>query len=155
MEIVIREYVETDAEALWNLFFCTVRRINIRDYSQEQVEAWAPDGFDLSVWKQYMKDALPIVAQIGDVIVGYTDLQADGLIDHFFCHHEYQKQGIGKALMNCVLERAKQHGLKRCYSHVSITARAFYERFGFQVAEVKNVEIRGQHLKNFVMEKWM
>ncbi len=41
--ITIREYVESDAKALWDIHFYTIRNVNLRDYSQEQIEAWAPD----------------------------------------------------------------------------------------------------------------
>ena len=44
-------------------------------------------------------------------------------------------------------------GITRFYSEVSITARPFYEKFGFKVAKEQTVEIRGQKLRNFVMEK--
>jgi putative acetyltransferase len=81
-------------------------------------------------------------------------LQANGLIDHFFCHHNYQGQGVGKALMNHVLDIGKQQGINRFFSEVSITAKPFYEHFGFEVAKAQEVEIRGQILRNFVMEKY-
>ncbi len=50
--ITIRRYQVGDEPKLWQLFFHTVRQINIRDYSTEQVEAWAPDNFDSEVWKK-------------------------------------------------------------------------------------------------------
>ncbi|GAB3524470.1 hypothetical protein GCM10027342_25180 [Photobacterium alginatilyticum] len=87
-------------------------------------------------------------------LVGYTDLQSNGLIDHFFCHHKYQGQGVGSALMEHVFAFGKQVGITRFYSEVSITARPFYERFGFSVVQEQLVEVRGQKLCNFVMEKF-
>ncbi|PSV18865.1 GNAT family N-acetyltransferase [Photobacterium kishitanii] len=152
--ITIREYVESDAQVLWDIHFYTIRNINLRDYSQEQVEAWAPDCLDLSVWKKRMSGLSPFVAEIDNIIVGYTDLQPNGLIDHFFCHHEYQGRGVGKALMSHVLSMAEQRDIKRLYSEVSITARPFYEYFGFKVVQAQEVEVRGQKLRNFVMEKY-
>lgn len=151
--ITIRHYQEEDAEALWNIHFHTVRNINIRDYSKVQVEAWAPDVFDTSSWGKRMLGLNPFVAVMNDVIVGYTDLQPNGLIDHFFCHHQYQGQGVGKALMNHVFRVGEQRKVKRFYSEVSITARPFYEHFGFKVVQEQEREVRGQKLKNFVMEK--
>ena len=85
--IVIRDYLESNAEVLWTIFFNTIRNINCRDYSQPQVEAWAPDSYDSVYWPKRMNGLSPFVAEIDGVIVGYTDLQSDGLIDHFFCHH--------------------------------------------------------------------
>ena len=41
---------ESDAQALWDTHYHTIRNINIRDYTQEQVEAWPPDRFDLAIW---------------------------------------------------------------------------------------------------------
>ncbi|PSU86696.1 GNAT family N-acetyltransferase [Photobacterium kishitanii] len=152
--IKIRKYVEADAQALWDIHFYTIRNINIRDYSQSQVEAWAPDCPDLFIWKNRMRGLSPFVAEIDSVIVGYTDLQPSGLIDHFFCHHEYQGQGVGKALIKHVFRIGSLRGVKRFYSEVSITARPFYEHFGFKVIQAQEVEVRGQILKNFVMEKY-
>jgi putative acetyltransferase len=152
--ITIRDYVEADAEALWKLHFYTIRNINSRDYTKTQVEAWAPEFLDSSIWGKKVKDLSPFVAEIEGVIVGYTDLQPSGLIDHFFCHHEYQGQGVGKALMNHVFSVGQQRGVKRFYSEVSITARPFYEHFGFNVAQQQEMEVRGQKLTNFVMEKF-
>ncbi|MET2855123.1 GNAT family N-acetyltransferase [Vibrio owensii] len=152
--IKIRQYVEADAQALWDIHYHTIRNINIRDYTQEQVVAWAPERFDLAVWKKRMKGLSPFVAELDGIIVGYTDLQANGLIDHFFCHHNYQGQGVGKALMNHVLDIGKEQGINRFFSEVSITAKPFYEHFGFEVAKAQEVEIRGQILRNFVMEKY-
>ncbi|WGV97927.1 GNAT family N-acetyltransferase [Vibrio sp. YMD68] len=150
--IVIREYKDSDASALFEIVFNTVRVINRRDYSQAQVEAWAPYSQEPANWKQRMKSLAPFVAVMDDVVVGYADLQPCGLIDHFFCHHEYQGQGVGKALMAYVLAVGEQRGVRRYYSNVSITARPFYERFGFMVIQEQWVDMRGQKLKNFVME---
>ena len=72
--ITIRNYRVEDAKALWDIHFYTIRNINIRDYSQAQVEAWAPERLDQSVWEKRMKGLSPFVAEIDGVIVGYTDL---------------------------------------------------------------------------------
>ncbi|WP_165312965.1 GNAT family N-acetyltransferase [Vibrio ziniensis] len=131
--ITIRGYVKEDAQTLWAIHHFTIRNINVRDYSQAQVEAWAPNTLEPDVWQKRMDGLNPFVAMSDGVVVGYTDLQPDGLVDHFFCHHLYQGQGIGKALMNYVFEIGKQRNIKRYYSHVSITARPFYEHMGFKV----------------------
>ena len=151
--IKIRPYQANDAEALWHLFFNTVHVVNGRDYSQAQIEAWAPESFDMTVWQNKMTDLQPFVAKLDGLVVGYCDLQTDGLIDHFFCHHEYQGHGIGRKLMNHVLSLAEKRDVSRLYSHVSITARPFYEHFGFTVMNEQKISVRGQELTNYVMER--
>lgn len=152
--IKIRKYKETDARALWKIFYDTIRNVNIRDYSQAQVEAWAPDNFDPEIWQRKMNSISPFIAEIDGKIVGYADLQKNGLIDNFFCHYEHQGKGIGRCLMEHVLNVGKQQGISRFYSEVSITARPFYEKFGFTVVLEQIVKVRGQTLRNFVMEKF-
>ncbi|MCL1123370.1 GNAT family N-acetyltransferase [Shewanella surugensis] len=151
--IHIREYCPTDAIHTWALFFNTIRHVNIRDYSLKQVTAWAPDEFDLGVWQQKMAKIKPFIAEINGVIVGYADLQVDGYIDHFFCHHEYQGQGVGKALMTHILTQSQLCGIRRCYSDVSITAKPFYKHLGFQVLKQQEVIIRGEKLTHYKMGK--
>lgn len=152
--IEIRKYQESDALDLWAIFYHTVRNVNLRDYSQAQVEAWAPDAFSSEIWKRKMNLLSPFVAEIDGKIVGYSDLQENGLIVHFFCHHEHQGQGVGRQLMEHVLRMGELQGITRFYSEVSITARPFYERFGFNVIQEQTIEVRGQKLCNFVMEKF-
>ncbi|ASA54814.1 GNAT family N-acetyltransferase [Vibrio gazogenes] len=152
--IKIRNYKESDAQALWKIFYHTIHNVNIRDYSQAQVSAWAPDRFDFAIWQRKMDSILPVIAEIDGEIVGYTDIQSSGLIDHFFCHHEHQGKGIGRCLMEHIIAVGKAKGITRFYSEVSITARPFYEKLGFTVVKEQTVEMRGEKLQNFVMEKF-
>lgn len=149
--IHIRDYQASDAQILRQLFFNTVRRVNTKDYTQAQVAAWAPSDYDEQVWAQHLQTLSPLVAEIDGEIVGYADLQSDGLIDHFFCHHQYQGCGVGKALMQSILALAKQRNIHTLYSHVSKTAKPFFARFRFAVEQEQNVEVRGQVLTNFKM----
>ena len=43
--LTIRSFQDVDAEALWCIYFHSIRSINRRDYSQEQVAAWGPKTF--------------------------------------------------------------------------------------------------------------
>ncbi|MBF4358963.1 GNAT family N-acetyltransferase, partial [Vibrio anguillarum] len=57
-------------------------------------------------------------------------------------------------LMEHVLKVGKSRGITKYCSEVSITARPFYEKFGFKVVKEQAIEVRGQKLQNFVMEKF-
>ena len=151
--ITIRDYVESDAAVLWDIFYNTIRRINSRDYSQAEVESWASDEQDPVLWEKRMKGICPFIAEIKGVAVGYADLQASGLIDHFFCHHSYQRQGVGTALMEHIFSVGESKGIERYYSKVSRTAKPFYERFGFSVVTEQTLDTGEQMLENFTMEK--
>lgn len=152
-EILIRKYRPGEETILRKLFFDTIRNINIKDYSKEQVLAWAPEDYDKNDWSQRIRSTNPFVALIGNKIVGFADIQDDGYIDHFFCHWQHQGEGIGKMLMQTLVHEGEKEGFKQFYSNVSITAKPFFERFGFRVLKKQEVNIRGQKLINFIMER--
>lgn len=151
--ITIRNYERKDAHVTWELKFQTIRNINIRDYSSEQVTAWAPANFDMDVWLKRVNDMKPFIAELNDQVVGFADLQQDGYIDHFFCHADYQGIGVGRALMEHIFSTGRSNGVSRYYSSVSLTARPFYERYGFRVVKEQQMEANRLLLTNFVMEK--
>ncbi|ENO8976109.1 GNAT family N-acetyltransferase [Vibrio parahaemolyticus] len=155
MMLSIRRYRADDAPTLWTLFYHTVREVNCRDYQTDQVKAWAPDDFEPQTWQARMDTITPFIAEIEGEIVGYSDLQPDGFIDHFFCHHQHQRTGVGRALMAHIFSQAESLALPYLYSEVSITARPFFERMGFKVIKHQEVEVRGQHLTNYVMKKYL
>ena len=151
--LTIRSFKATDAPALRALKYTTIRQVNRKDYTEQQLLAWAPDEYDEADWLQRISAMNLLVATLDGVIVGFADVQDDGYIDHFFCHLDYQGQGIGKALMNEILAISQLKSVKRLYSHLSITARPFFVRYGFYVVREQQVDIRGEILTNFVMER--
>ena len=100
----------------------TIRHINSRDYSQAEFESWASDEQDPVLWEKRMRGICPFIAEIDGVAVGYADLQASGLIDHFFCHHNYQRQGVGTALMEQLFSVGETKGIERYYSCLLYTS---------------------------------
>ena len=151
--VKIRAYRDGDDTELWSLFATTIREICVRDYTPAQVKAWAPDDYDKVRWHNRMEAIDPFVATKDDEIVGYADLQSDGYIDHFYCHKAYQRQGVGRLLMSAICERAQALNIDRIFCHASITARPFFEHFGFVVVREQQVSIGAERLTNYVMER--
>lgn len=150
--ISIRNFERADTEMLWSIFYNTVRNINIRDYSYAQVQAWASDSIDPVIWQSMLIKNAPFVALMNNTIVGYADLQQNGLIDHFFVHHEHQNQGVGSALMQHIIHIARERNLAALHADVSKTAKPFFERFGFIVIKEQSVELRDEIFTNYLMQ---
>lgn len=147
----IRKLRKGEEIELWRLFFNTIHNVNIRDYDENQIEAWAPSDFDVNKAIQKFRDIDPFVVMKNGKIIGYGDIQPDGLIDHFYCHHEFQRQGVGSALFSAIKKEAIKNGISRIYSNVSITARPFFEAMGFSVEKEQVIKVQGRQLKNFRM----
>ena len=55
--------------------------------------------------------------------------------------------------MEHILKVGMSKGICHYYSAVSMTAKPFYEKFGFSVTKEQLVEVRGQIFKNFLMTR--
>ena len=150
--MTIREFEIGDEDGLWRVYYSSIHQVCCKDYSEEQIQAWAPADLDPAIWVSKMQSIKPFVAIAGKKIIGYADLQEDGKIDHFFVHGDHQSQGVGTILMKEII--AKSVNQKRLYSEVSHTAKPFYEKNGFKVVKVQQVNMRGVTLTNNIMERY-
>ena len=103
-EISIRDYQPEDVQALAKIFYNTIHKINIQHYTEEQVDVSAPiTSLETEGWAKKFPRTKPIVATVGDEIVGFAEFEPNGHIDCFYCHHEWIGKGVGSALMKEIL----------------------------------------------------
>jgi N-acetylglutamate synthase-like GNAT family acetyltransferase len=151
--MLIREFDISDTEEIMQLFYDAVHSINIRDYSPEQVDAWAPKDMDYAQWSDRLQSRMTYVAEEEGKVIGFAELEKTGHIGCFYCHADYQTMGVGTQLLNQIQLTAKKLGLQKLFTEASITARPFFERRGFRVITPQEVERRGMKFINYVMEK--
>lgn len=151
--MIVRDLNPGEAPALWNIFWGAIHHTNIQDYTAEQVEAWAPTNLDEAIWRKRVAELQPFVAELNGQLVGYSDVQDSGLIDHFFVSHQSRGKGVARALMKEIEQRATQRGITELHSHVSITARPFFEKCDFEAVDAMDNEIRGVVLRHFLMRR--
>jgi putative acetyltransferase len=152
-KITIREYKAEDAQDLAKIYYNTIHKVNIRDYTQEQVNVWAPESsLEVTGWAKKFERTKPFVATVDNTIVGFAEFELDGHIDCFYCHHQWIGHGIGSALMNAIYEKARQEKIPRIFVDVSITARPFFEKQGFITTKEQTVVIKDVQLTNYKME---
>jgi putative acetyltransferase len=134
--LLIRIFDPADLDEILRLFRDTVRTVNGRDYSAEQVAAWAPDEPDRQAWLGRLTQPWTLVAEDGKInngaIVGFGQLRPDGHVDLLYVHAGRQRQGIGKRLLDHLVELARAHGLRQLSVEASITAKPFFLRQGFE-----------------------
>ena len=153
--IHIRNFRPGDEPALRAVFHASVHGIANKDYSPEQLAAWAPLEHDAAQWADRMRANQPFVAEtFGDrVVAGFADLQADGTIDMFFVCPAFAGQGVARALMAHIHSQAAQRGIRQLHAHVSLTAEPFFSAQGFVVQGRQQVERAGVVLLNARMAK--
>ena len=146
----LRRYIESDCQELAVLFYETVHAVNIRDYTKEQVDAWATGHVDLEAWNRSFLEHDTVVAVERETVIGFGDMDAGGYLDRLYVHKDWQGKGIAAEICR-KLEKNCPAG--RFTTHASITARPFFESRGYRVVKEQQVEREGVSLTNYVMEK--
>ena len=80
--------------------------------------------------------------------IGTARLLPDGRIGRMAVLREWRRRGVGAALMEALLQKAREQSLSRVTLHAQTHAAAFYRRFGFNErgeefleAEIPHVEM--------------
>ncbi|MBT2288722.1 GNAT family N-acetyltransferase [Paenibacillus albidus] len=148
----IRKFKDTDINPIVSLFYDTVHTVNKRDYSQEQLNAWAPKEEEIlkrETWKDSLSQNVTYVADIKGTLVGFSDLTPYGRLNRLYVHKDYQGQGIAAALVNILEVEARGLGLLEVDTEASITAKPFFERLGYRIIQSQLVERKGVRLANW------
>lgn len=148
--MLIRKYKSADVSEMARLFYETVHAINIRDYTQEQLNQWASGVIDLEKWSESFLEHLTYVAIENNIIVGFGDIDKNGYLDRLFVHKEFQGRGIATVICD---KLEKSTGAERVIVHASITAKPFFEKRGYRIIRRQKVERKGVFLINYLMEK--
>ena len=148
--MILRKYTETDCATLAQLFYDTIHTVNARDYSREQLDAWATNRVNLEAWNESFQAHHTVVAEMDDNIVGFGDMDETGYLDRLYVHKDYQRRGVATAICDALEQNTKAAEFT---THASITARPFFEKRGYTVVREQQVERRGVLLTNFVMKK--
>ena len=151
----VREFQLGDERALHVVYHSAIHEVASKDYTTEQIEAWAPESLGLeAIWTNKMREIRPFVVEdaLGR-IVAYADVQSNGYIDHFFVSGPHARQGIGTLLMNRIHEVAHEKSIPVLTSHVSRTAQPFFRKFDFSVIEQRAPVVRGVVVPNALMRK--
>lgn len=147
--IKIREYRSSDCEEITRLFYDTVHTVNAKDYTKEQLDAWATGDVDITEWDRSFREHFTLVAVADGMIAGFGDIDETGYLDRLYVHRDFQGQGIAGSLC----DRLEAHADGKITTHASITAKPFFISRGYRVIKEQEVVRRGIKLTNYVMEK--
>ena len=145
MEINIRQASKKDVDEIRFLFRDTVTFINSADYKQDEISVWADSYKNVESLTKKILNQYFLVATMSDKIVGFSSLTDNGYLDFMYVHKDFQRQGIAKRLLVEIEMQAEKLLLKKIFSHVSKTARPFFEKNGYiktgdQINKVQNIE---------------
>ncbi len=147
--LTIRKYLKEDCEHLAELFFKTVHAVNVKDYTEEELNAWADGKVNLEEWNRSFLEHYTVVAEKDGKVAGFGDIDKTGYLDRLYVHKDYQRQKIATAICD---ELEKAVDVDKIVTHASITAKPFFIKRGYTVIKEQQVVRHGVSLTNYVME---
>jgi putative acetyltransferase len=121
-----------EAQVIVDLQVDTIRRINSRDYSEEQINAWLRhrrvDHFE---WLISHGHCYVCLDDREDNIVGMGTIRGNEVLQ-LFASADRQRQGIGSAILRQMEECALLQGFETVELDSSLSAVGFYERRGYE-----------------------
>lgn len=152
--VTVRAYVPDDAGPTLSVFLDAVTVTASRNYSPEQIAAWAaPDERNIEEWDRSRSNTDTVVATSNDTVVGFSDVNAEGYINMMFVNPQSTRRGVASALLKAVERYALDRGVATLFTDASITARPFFEHHGFTVVAQQSPVHRGVQLTNYRMVK--
>lgn len=153
MNLHIRPAVADDGPVISNIFERAVLAQAEPFYSPEQTAHWSqamtPDHFLNRFNSSFMT-----VAELDGKIVGFTGLEAEtGYVTLCYTDPDFMGQGIGKAQLEALEDRARSLGLTRIHLSSSLNAQGFYLSQGFQSLGEEERESGSIRFRVVLMEK--
>ena len=136
MQITIRQATDADAVALSGLIRSTIRVSNSKDYDQQSIDLLCSIFEPKQVAERIANEHILLCFAGGDLI-GTAGLRRDYLRS-MFIEPTYQRQGLGKALVENIEEIARQNAISEIMVHSSVTARQFYDTLGYKFVEFQS-----------------
>lgn len=148
-----RPYESRDLPRVIETYTASIHSLGSQFYSPEQLAAWAPLDQDEARWRDRLAALRTIVVEGDGLIAGFASYTDDGYLDFIFTHPKFARRGIATRLYQRVESALIAAGVSTITAHVSLAARAFFDRHGFQVDAEETVECRGTYLRRFAMHK--
>ncbi|MGL4523964.1 MAG: GNAT family N-acetyltransferase [Spirochaetia bacterium] len=152
---VIRSYQDDDFDPLLEMHAETVRAITSREFSPQQLDAWATKTpADITSWRQALSSSYTVVAESQARLVGMANLFIDqGYVDRLYVHKDFQRKGIAHALYMSIEEEAIKSSIPALTVEAAASSRPFFEKMGFTVISEYQKKLKNTSILNYVMTK--
>ena len=149
----IRRLLDDEYDEVIKLITQTVHTVCTKDYTKQELDAWAPPSFDAAKFRENLSSCLNLVAFSKNCLAGFVSVEPDGYINRLYTHKDFLNCGIATALLKEVEEWAKKKGLRELVLDSSKTAEGFYLKMGFVKKGISTIRRGDVVFRNTVMKK--
>lgn len=148
-----RLYMPDDLDDVLKLFYDNVHTVCTNDYTQEQLDAWAPKNPDVVRFEASLNMNHTLVVEENGEIVGFGNIGETGYLDRLFVRVDYLHKGVASLIVAQLEKYAKAKGMTFMNTAASITSKPFFEGKGYIELQEQVVERHGVRLRRYLMEK--
>ena len=148
-----RLYMPDDLDDVLKLFYDNVHTVCTNDYTQEQLDAWAPKNPDVVRFEASLNMNHTLVVEENGEIVGFGNIGETGYLDRLFVRVDYLHKGVASLIVAQLEKYAKAKGMTFMNTAASITSKPFFEAKGYIELQEQVVERHGVRLRRYLMEK--
>ena len=152
-DIDFREATADDLPEITSIYRDTIRAVNSKDYSEEQIEAWSSGAGDTKKWQDRIKKCYFLVAEVNDQIVGFSYLRNGYYLENMFVHKAFQGQTVGSKLLRIMESQVLMNGHNRIKSDISTSAFPFFDSHYYDVEKKQKKSFKGKGFDIYVVIK--
>lgn len=149
--ITIRKYQPSDVEEIVTLFNNTVRAINQKDYTSQQINYLVKQNADHDIWNKKLSSNYTLVACKENKIISFGSISNSEDLQYLYVEKNWINYGVGKMLLQEIIQYLADTQQKAMTVDASLTAKPFFEKMGFTTNKLKNTYIEGILLSTYVM----
>lgn len=148
----IRKFRNSDAVELARMHRGTIRVINKKDYTKQQIKVWATASAKRWRDNAKAKNSAIFVALNKNKLIGFIQLKGSE-VKALYVHKNYIGREVGKRLLKKLEETAYKKSIRKLICLSTITAKDFYNKHGYKTIKKTKYKIGNQKLTVYKMEK--
>lgn len=157
---MIRRAQVEDAKGIHDAHMRSIREVCSKQHTEDEISGWGNRPFNEEQRISAIKNHSVWVVEINDKIEGYSQISFKQKEEQQVAHilglyltSRASGLGLGKQLLQLMLEEAKAKNVRQITLESTITAHPFYQKFGFVdsapqlVAQIGGSSVRCQPMK--------
>lgn len=146
--ICITKYETQFLDDIVKTFLLSIQRTCNVDYNSKQIDAWT-SNINKIKWDEMFSNHYTLLAMYKNNVIGFGDISNDGYLNMLYVNPDFQNKGIA----TFICEELEKYVKKDIVVDVSVTAKSFFLKRGYEIIKQQRVIRKGVELTNFKMIK--
>jgi putative acetyltransferase len=141
-DYTIRRATPADAEQITPVHVASIRTLCAKDYTPEQINAWAGWKSPGKYRKAMAAGEVFYVADVAGRVVGFSALLGDE-VRAVYLHPDHVGRGLGRKLLEALEAEARARGVAELRLTSTLTSLRFYEACGYTKGDLHDHPVTG------------